>query len=109
MSYTSVKTFHDVVHDFGMDLTFCMNTYPTVALTADFGIGQIVDPATGAAATASSEQFIILLTNAKAGQEEVCGVDQHCVISEAALEAEADVIAAAKEFHIARNAGVRFK
>lgn len=108
MSYTSVKTFSDVVADFS-DITFAMNGYSTDALTVDFKVGDILDPATGAAATASSTAFIILLTDAKAGQTEVTGVDRNVVIIQDSLNASQAVIDAAKAYFTARDAGVRFK
>lgn len=108
MSYTSVKTFSDVVANFS-DITFSMNGYSTAVLNADFKVGDIIDAATGAAATASSTSFIILLTDAKAGQTEVTGVDRNVVIIEDSLNASQAVIAAAKAYFTARDAGVRFK
>lgn len=108
MSYTSELTFSDIVANFS-DITFAMNSYSTAPLTTDFKVGDIIDPATGAAATAATTSFIILLTDAKAGQTEVTGVDRNVVIIEASLNAQQAVIDAAKAYFTARDAGVRFK
>ncbi|VEA73360.1 Uncharacterised protein [Serratia rubidaea] len=109
MSYTSVKTFSDVVADFS-DITFSMDGYSTaVPLTSDFKVGDILDADTGAAATAATTSFIILLTDAKAGQTEVTGVDRNVVIIQDSLNASQAVIDAAKAYFTARDAGVRFK